>query len=257
MLRLAPAITLALFLAPIAAGLVFTLLPAFGYLPAIGGGQLSLQPWRELMAYPGFATSLRLTLTVGIGATALSLALAIAICAVLQGRGLHRRFAQLVTPILAAPHAAVALGFAFLAAPSGWLARLASPWLTGWERPPALATIQDPLGIAFLIGLTLKEVPYLVLMLLGAAAQVPAEAQLAAARAMGYRRSVAWIKIVLPQLYPQIRLPVYAVLAFSLSVVETGLVLAPGDPPPLSVLAARWFADYDLRLYFPAAAAGK
>src|SRR5205814_10515893 len=80
-------------------------------------------------------------------------------------------------------------------------------------------------------------------------------AQLAAARAMGYRRATAWIKAVLPQIYPQIRLPIYAVLAFSLSVVEVGLILAPGNPPPLSILAARWFSDYDIRLYFPAAAA--
>jgi putative thiamine transport system permease protein len=31
-----PYLTLALFLGPVAAGLVFTLLPAFGYLPALG-----------------------------------------------------------------------------------------------------------------------------------------------------------------------------------------------------------------------------
>lgn len=259
LLRLAPAITLAVFLTPIAAGLIFTLLPAFGYFPATGGTALSLQPWRDLFAYPGFATALRLTLTVGIAATLLSLGLAVGICALAHGRGVGRgvlgRFEQLVTPLLAAPHAAVAIGFAFLLAPSGWLVRLASTWLTGWHRPPDLVTIQDPLGLAFIAGLLLKEVPYLVLMIAGAATQVPVRQSLAAARAMGYRRPVAWIKAVLPQIYPQIRLPVYAVLAFSLSVVEVGLVLAPGNPPPLSVLAARWFSDYDLKLYFPAAAA--
>jgi ABC-type spermidine/putrescine transport system permease subunit II len=230
-------------------------LPAFGYFPAIGGTEFSLQPWRDLLAYPGFATALRLTLTVGITATLLSLALAVGICAVAQGRLALRRFAQLATPLLAAPHSAVALGFAFLVAPSGWLVRLVSPWLTGWQRPPDLVTIQDPLGLVFIAGLLLKEVPYLVLMIAGAVTQVPADAQLAAARAMGYHRPVAWVKIVLPQIYPQIRLPVYAVIAFSLSVVEVGLILAPGNPPPLAVLAARWFADYDLKLYFPAAAA--
>ena len=51
------------------------------------------------------------------------------------------------------------------------------------------------------------------------------------------------------------RLPVYAVLAFSMSTVEVGLILGPGNPPPLALLAARWFADYDLQRYFPAAAA--
>ncbi|HZS81820.1 MAG TPA: ABC transporter permease subunit [Stellaceae bacterium] len=254
-LALAPLVTIALFLVPIAAGLGGTLLPAFGWFPAIGGMHLSLRPWAMLFAYPGFATALRLTLAVGIGATLLSLGLAIGISALAQGRPRFHRLEQLLTPLLAAPHAAAAIGFAFLLAPSGWIVRLLSPWLTGWHEPPALVTIEDPLGLAFIAGLLLKEVPYLVLMIAGAAGQVPVAPSLAAARSMGYSRPVAWLKIVLPQVYPQIRLPVYAVLAFSLSVVEVGLVLGPSDPPTLPVLAARWFADYDLRLYFPAAAA--
>src|SRR5208282_3628395 len=83
---------------------------------------------------------------------------------------------------------------------------------------------------------------------------VPARAQLDIARALGYGRGVAWIKIVLPQIYPQIRLPVYAVLAFSLSVVDVALILGPGNPPPLAVLALRWFSDPDVARYFPASA---
>ena len=254
MLRFAPALALALFLAPIAAGLLGTLLPALGYLPAIGGARLSLQPWRDLVAYPGFAASLRLSLTIGLAATALSLALAVSLCAALSGIRLPR-LQRLLTPVLAAPHAALAIGFAFLVAPSGWLARLVSPWLTGWTLPPPITTVHDPWGIAAVLGLTLKEVPYLVLMIGAAMNQLPVRPSLELARSMGYGRIAAWLKAILPQVYPQIRLPVYAVLAFSLSSVEIGLVLAPGSPPPLAVLAARWFADYDLQQYFPAAAA--
>jgi len=58
-----------------------------------------------------------------------------------------------------------------------------------------------------------------------------------------------------PQIYPQLRLPVYAVLAFSLSVVDVALILGPSNPPPLAVLAVRLFQDADLRFWFPAAAA--
>jgi putative thiamine transport system permease protein len=72
---------------------------------------------------------------------------------------------------------------------------------------------------------------------------------------MGYSATTAWAKVVLPLIYRQIRLPVYAVLAFSLSTVEVGLILAPGNPPPLSVLALRWYQAPDLALAFPAAAA--
>src|SRR5206468_865908 len=59
---------------------------------------------------------------------------------------------------------------------------------------------------------------------------------------------------VAPQVLPQLRLPVYAVLTFSLSAVDVALILAPNTPPPLSPLVVRWFLDRDLALYFPAAA---
>lgn len=255
MLRLAPALTLALLTAPIAAGLVGTILPAFGILPALGRSEFTLDPWRELFAAPGLATSLRLTLAAGFGTTLASLALALGFCALVAERPFFARAQRALAPLLAIPHVAIAIGFAFLIAPSGWIVRLISPELTGWDRPPDLPIVRDPLGLSFALGLVLKEVPYLVLMILGAMGQVAAGAQLNAAATLGYARPTAWAKVVLPQIYPLIRLPVYAVLAFSLSVVEVALILAPGNPPPLSVVAARWFASYDLQRYFPAAAA--
>jgi putative thiamine transport system permease protein len=45
------------------------------------------------------------------------------------------------------------------------------------------------------------------------------------------------------------------VIAFSLSVVDVALILGPTNPPPLAVLALRWFGDADIQNYFPAAAA--
>ena len=63
------------------------------------------------------------------------------------------------------------------------------------------------------------------------------------------------MKAILPQVYPQVRLPIYAVMAFSLSVVDVALILGPANPPTLAVLAVRWFADADIGFYFPAAAA--
>jgi hypothetical protein len=55
-----------------------------------------------------------------------------------------RLAARLLAPFLAAPHAAIAIGLAFVIAPSGWIARALSPWATGWETPPDLATVHDP-----------------------------------------------------------------------------------------------------------------
>jgi len=253
---LAPWITIALFLLPVAAGLLGTLLPAFGYLPAIGGERLSLDPWRALVEQPGVANSVLLSVQTGVLATAISLAIATAFCALLHDHPALLRLRLLVSPLLATPHVAIAIGLAFVIAPSGWLLRLVSPVLTGWDRPPVdLVTVRDPEGLAMVLGLVLKEVPYLILMITAALGQVPHAALRRVGAALGYRTATAWFKLVFAPVYAQLRLPVYAVLAFSMSTVEVGLILGPGNPPPLALLAARWFADYDLQLYFPAAAA--
>jgi putative thiamine transport system permease protein len=254
-LRWAPALAVAAFALPIAAGLLGTMLPAFGILPAIGATQASLAPWRELHQAPGFGTALRLTLASGLATTLMAVLAATGLGAWAHQRPWGRRLGILIAPVLAAPHSALAIGFAFLVAPSGWLVRLVSPGLTGWTVPPDVGTVGHASGWALVAGLLIKEVPYLVLMTLGALNQVPAQAHMAAARALGYGAVQAYLKVLLPQVYPQIRLPVYAVLAFSLSVVDVAMILGPGNPPTLAVMAVRWFADPDLQRALPAAAA--
>jgi putative thiamine transport system permease protein len=254
-LRAIPAITVGVLLLPIGAGLLGTLLPAFGYLPAIGGHEFDLAPWRTLVAHPGFLASVATTLFTGVLTALLALVLAVGFCAFAHGRPWTRRIGNWLAPVLSTPHSAIAIGFVFLVAPSGWVVRAISPWLTGWVLPPDIATVGDRAGFALIAGLLLKEVPYLILMMVGALNQVPAQQHLAIARSLGYARVEAWLKTILPQVYPQIRLPVYAVIAFSLSVVDVALILGPSNPPTLSVLAVRWFTDADIRWYFPAAAA--
>ena len=255
LLRLAPVLTVAAFAVPIACGLVGTLMPAFGYLPAIGGDRWSLDPWRVLRDAPGFSTSLQLTLVVGWASTLMSVLLALAVAGFLHHRAGAKRLGSWLTPLLAMPHSALAIGFAFLILPSGWLVRWVSPGLTGWTIPPDVGTVGAASGWPLIAALVMKETPFLLLMILGALNQVRAPAQIAAARAMGYGPVMAWFKVVLPQVYPQIRLPIYAVLAFSLSVVDVAIVLGPGNPPTLAVQAVRWFSDPDTTRYFPAAAA--
>ena len=254
MLRWIPALTLVLFLGPVAAGLIGTWLPAFGILPSLGAMTPSLAPWRHLLSAPGLDTSLSLTLGTGFAATLISLAIVIAFLASCHGRRPVLLVRRLLAPLLAVPHVAVAIGFAFLASPSGWAARLISPWATGWDRPLDIATAPDPFGIALVCGLVLKEVPFLLLVSLAALGQSPADRTLAIARSLGYGPATAWLKTVLPLVWPQIRLPVYAVLAYSLSVVDMALVLAPGTPPPLAPRILRWFNDPDLAKHFLAAA---
>ena len=254
MLRLVPPLTLLLFLGPIAAGLAGTWLPALGYLPVLGMDLAPLDPWRMLLAAPGLETALALTLTSGLLSAVISYLLAVGLCAAFHDRAWFARLRLMLAPLLAVPHAALAIGFAFLIAPSGWIARILSPWLTGWDRPPALATVADPHALSLTAALVLKETPFLLLMILAALNQVPADRLMAVSRSLGYGPAVGWLKAVLPLVQKQIRLPLYAVLAYALSNVDMAIVLAPGTPPPLAVQLLRWFNDPDLAMRFPAAA---
>ncbi len=233
-----------------ASGLLATLLPAFGILPALGGTDLSLDPWRALWAWPGLGASLALTLRTGLAATALSLLTAVAIAVAARRTRVLQAAQAAIVPVLPTPHAALAIGLAFLAAPSGWIARLLSPGLTGWSTPPDIAIVHDRWGATLVLGLWLKETPYLLLMTLAALVQAKPGASLRAAAALGYAPWRAWLLVVLPRVWPQLRLPVLAVLAFSLSVVDVALVLGPGTPPPLAVQLLRWFDDPDLTRWY-------
>jgi putative thiamine transport system permease protein len=259
LLAAVPVLTLVLFLTPIAVGLLGTWIPAFGYLPALGGTEAGLAPWRALFESPGLPGAVRLTLVTGFLSTALALALSLGLCAAWHGSRTMAAARRALAPLLAVPHAALAIGLMFLLSGSGWLARGVAAGsgalgLPVWERPPAFGLVQDPWGLALTFGLVLKETPFLLLMIVAASGQVRIGRTLAVARTAGYGPVTAWIKTVLPQIYPQIRLPVYAVLAYSLSVVDMALILGPSTPPPLAPLVLRWFNDPDLTMRFVAAA---
>ncbi|QNU63036.1 ABC transporter permease [Vreelandella titanicae] len=255
MLRLAPALIIALLVLPVGAGLMMVLLPAFGYLPALGGYGASLAPWQMLFAQPGLGRSVVVSFASGLVSTAVALVIVALFLAASRGTWLDRGIRRLVSPLLAIPHAAIAFGFAFLIAPSGLVARLISPSLTGWESPPDALIINDPWGFSLMAGLVLKEVPFLLLMSLAALPQLAPEKRLLLARSLGYSPTIGWLKTVLPSLYPLIRLPVYAVIAYATSVVDMALILGPKLPPTLSVSILSWFNDPDISHRFMASAA--
>ena len=253
MLRAAPALVLLALLGPVAAGLAGTLAPAFGVMPTLGGTTPGLDPFRALLGWPGLPRALALSLGTGLAATALALALTLLICAGWHGTRAFALLERALSPLLSVPHAAAAFGLAFLIAPSGWIARGLAQML-GWDRPPDLLILQDPWGLSLTAGLVVKEMPFLLLMVLAALPGLRPGQSLATAQALGYGRITGWIKVILPRLYPLIRLPVYAVLAYSVSVVDVAMILGPTTPPPLGVQVLRWMNDPDLALRFQAAA---
>ena len=253
-LQLFPYLTSAAFLVPIVLGLFGTWLPAFGYLPIIGADDFTLQPYRELFTHPSLPGALRSTLISGLSATLISLLLTLWISAHLYGTALWSFIERSLAPLLAIPHAAFALGLTFLIAPSGWLIRLFSPGLTGFDHPPDWATTGDPLAISLTITMIFKEVPFLLLMTIGSLNQLDIKRTVWVGRSLGFHRFKVWTRLIFPQLYPMLRLPVLTVLAYSLSVVDLALIIGPSLPPPLAVLIDHWFNDPDISMRLVGAA---
>lgn len=231
-LRALPRLVLALLVLPVLAGLALTFAPA-------------LQPgaFAALVGWPGLTRAAWLSVTTGLGATALALAVTALVLAMLHDRPAFGLLRRMLSPLLAVPHAAAALGLAFLIAPSGWIARALSPWATGWQQPPDLLTLNDPLGLALTLGLVAKEVPFLMLMALAALPACDPDRRLLAGAALGHGRLSAFALAVWPPLYARLRLPVMAVLAYGMTTVEMALVLGPGLPPTLAVQIADWMTD--------------
>ncbi len=239
---------------PVLAGLAGTLFPAFGYFPVLGGTHFRLDAFSELFAEPGLTKSILLSLFTGLTATALSLAIVIASIAASSGTSAFRWLTKSISPLLAVPHAAAAFGFLFLFAPSGFLVRLISPELTGWTRPPDILIPNDPMGFSLIAGLVIKEVPFLLLMALAAMGQVRMSESRRLIAAFGYGRMAGFLMGTWPQLYQRMRLPVFAVLAFSVSVVDVAVILGPTNPATLAVRLIEWMNDPDLSMRFMASA---
>jgi putative thiamine transport system permease protein len=254
LLPLLPALTMLALLGPVVAGLWGTMLPAFGHLPAAGLTGPSLDPFRNLFGWAGLPRAVMLSVGTGVLATVISLSIVMLVTAGWSGTRAFGVLERLLSPLLAVPHAAAAFGLAFLIAPSGWLARLASPELTGWDRPPDLLIVQDSWGLAMTAGLIVKEVPFLLLITLAALGQSDAQRSLHVAQALGYGRVTGWLKTVFPRVYAQIRPPVYVVLAYAMSVVDVAVILGPNTPPSLSVQIVKLMAHPDLSYRLEAAA---
>ncbi len=254
MFSLFPWLTAVLFILPVLIGVTGTWLPAFGYLPDIGATAFSISPWQQMLDYPGAGSALRISLLTAWGAAVLSLLISCALLAYSwNSRGL-RWLRRSLPALLGVPHAAFAIGMVALLAPAGWIMKLLSPWATGLESPAFFSLVNDSHGFSLLLILTLKELPFVLFMGLAALSQMPVERTLHVCRSLGYSDAAAWWRVLIPQLLPRLRLPIFAVLAYGLSVVDMALIVGPNTPPSFAVLIDRLFNHPDISMRLPGSA---
>ena len=231
--------------APLLLGSALALAPAFTQTSLVVNstgqmGQLLPPAFLTLLSTPAIATSAITSLVSGLLTPAISLAIVFLFLAATQGNSIGNAIAKLSAPVLAIPHAAAAFALALLLAPSGVASRVIAS-LLGWDLPPDYLFINDPNGLALILGLVLKEAPFLLLISLAALPSLGAPRRVALARTLGYKPTTAWLLTVAPVLYPLVRLPLFAVIVFASSAVDVALILGPSLPPTLSVRLLEWF----------------
>ena len=259
MIQIIAALAVLGFSVPIFMGLAGVILPAFSFFPALGYDEFQLSAITSFLSEPQALPALISSLLIGMVATLLSVVAVFIILAIgfQQSRNsiIMRWFRALSGPLIALPHSTVAIAILFLLAPSGWLVRLISPEITGWLRPPAFGIVPDQSGAVLIAGLMMKEIPFLLFITLAQSRRFAIDDTLKLGASLGYQPVSIWLYLIWPQLYKLIRLPLFAVLAFALSVVDMTLILGPTLPPPLAILILQGFEDPDLARRLTASAA--
>ncbi len=231
--------------AAIAPLLLFWGLPLAAAVIALIPTLWDISAWRALFAHPQLVGGLALSLWTGTASTALALVIAIIIVMGLADTAWVQMLQGASGLMLSLPHLALAVGLAVLIMPSGLIARV----LVGSAVPPGWATVHDPFGFTLIAALVLKEVPFLVALLLAGFTQGDAaqrlQAEMRAARGLGHGSHSTWLRLVLPQLLPHLGWPLLITWTYSATVVDMALVLGPTAPPTLAQVLWRDLSDAD------------
>lgn len=253
MIRLLYLFTLLLCALPFVPGVLGIIIPAFSWLPSLGLTTPNISAFVTVAQWPGLAESILLTLFTGLGSTALAILFCFLILKQYWNSPRWQHVEHTLSPMLAMPHVAFAIGFAFIFAPTGWFFRLLES--AGFDTNDWFSLIKDQYGIGLLLALAIKETPFLLLMSISVLQQIKVNRLQAVASGLGYNHNESWLKVILPQWLPGMRLPIFAVAAYGISVVDVALILGPARPSTLSVLVWQWFNEPELTL-LPRAAVG-
>ena len=235
---------------PILCGFLGFFLPSFNYLPILGKGELSLNYFYISMNIPGIYKSISLSIFTGLFSTALALFFSQVILLYFFKTKIYNYLKIIISPLIALPHITMAIGLIFLLSPSGLFLRSVSPWLTGFDRPPNTYIFPDEFGFLLILGLMLKEIPFLILVSLSALGEFSSKKYFDLGKSFQHSSFSTWFILIFPIIYKKIRLVIFIIIAFSSSVVDMSLLLSPSTPSTLSVRILQVFQSSDIDSFF-------
>lgn len=221
-------------------GLAWLLMAAV-YLPLLPAVALlvppvfSLENWQALAADPQLPQALIATLVSTLIAAAGALLLALAVVAALWPGSRWRRLCNHLPWLLAIPHVAFAVSVLLIFAEGGALYRLCS----------ICSPVLDRYGIGLGLTLAVKESAFVLWAIYASLPEKDLAQKVTVLRSLGYGRWQALRWLILPAIAPALGAVMLATIAWTLSVVDVALILGPGNPPTLAVLAWQWLSQGD------------
>ncbi|MFA0077260.1 ABC transporter permease [Vibrio artabrorum] len=256
MLRALYLVVIAVCIIPTIPGIAGVIASSLSFIPPLGLEKPTLNGFSQVFQWEGAWHSIGLSLGSAIASSYIACFLTFCILQASWGNKFWRKIELTLSPMLAIPHVAFAIGFAFLFSPTGLGARVVHHLLGESATSSELALlVKDPYAFGLIIMLALKEVPFLLLMSISILQQIDVERITKVSASLGYNRAQIWWKCIFPQWFTKLRFPMLAVLAYSVSVVDIALIIGPTNPPTFATLVWQWFNDSNLNL-LPRAAAG-
>ncbi len=235
---------------PMFFGFLGFFLPSFNYLPILEKGEFGLNYFYISMNIPGIYKSILLSIFTGLVSTVFALFFSQVILLYFFKTKFYSYIKIIISPLIALPHITMAIGLIFLLSPSGLLLRSVSPWLTGFDRPPNSYIFPDEYGFFLILGLMLKEIPFLILVSLSALREFSSTTFYNLGKSFQHSSFSTWFILIFPMIYKKIRLVVFIIIAFSSSVVDMSLLLAPSTPSTLSVRILQIFQSSEIDSFF-------
>jgi putative thiamine transport system permease protein len=195
------------------------------------------------IAYNGLSESIANSLLTALVAPLLALYVAFMVYSQYRFSPRWQTLEKRLAPLLSLPHLAVALGLVYLFSSGGMV------WDALWglfgQPAPTHFGLERKSLITMILAISLKEIPFFLLIFSAIGRQLPIKSWLLQGRALGYSETTSWWLLVFPGALQQSRLALLAAMAYTVSVLDVSLLIGPNIPQLYAVLLYEWQTSFN------------
>lgn len=220
---------------------------SFGYIPAFGMEDMTLDYYRDVFSKPELFSSIKLSFYIALTSSVIAVLFGIILClAIISNKKASSKVMNIVKLPIFVPHTITAFFVILFFSQSGILARVC--YLIGLidvsEKFPMLLFSENSIGI--IIGYLWKEIPFVAYFLFAFMSNIN-ETLGEAAENLGASRIKVFFHIILPLSFPTINKVFMIIFAFSFGAYELPFLLGATMPKALPVQAYIEYIHPDLR----------